>query len=238
MGRIDSSLSSSCFHKREVTIFFDLATWAMNQGHLSAEITSILNEVQRKKCSDVIIRNHQKSIRINKEVTEDDLINAFYTMYQRYTTTESSQMHINAIPKNMPNIIASDDMSKKTKHTFFLFHYIPGHEWHHTLKKLQGKGYDIVIASAASGFVYSNDYFDWLPKHRFVFLSVGAQHGDKFLGKTQSKTITDLLVNPNFDRFEFSKSSYRSESLNCLLNPNEQLKVIRTIRIFKVIIPL
>ena len=197
MGEANRSLSHPCFQRREVTIFFDLKTWVMNQGHLFQEMASILNVASRQKCFDVIIRNHQKSIRVNEELTEDDLMNIFYTMHKGLSElTDKPQVHIDAIPQDMPNI-ASGNMTNKT------------------LKMLQEKGHDIVIASAASGFGYSNDYFHWLLKHRFVFLSVGAQHGDKFLGKTQSKTITDLLLNPNFDRFKFLKSSYHSESLTC-----------------------
>ena len=137
MGGAENFLSLPCFQRREVSIIFDHETWVMDQGHLFAEMASILRVVQRNKCSEIFIIGHQKSMRVNEQVTEEYFVQILYIIMNK--DNKVSQSEIIDLAEKLPNRI-SNNIDNKTKHTFFLLKYREGNEWRDTLKMLQQKG--------------------------------------------------------------------------------------------------
>lgn len=70
------------------------------------------------------------------------------------------------------------------------------------MEKLQSEGVKIVIATGHGLFVKKT--FAWLPKHRLIYLSHSHLY-ENYLRNSQVKNIVDLLRQPNFSRFEFSR---------------------------------
>ena len=178
------------------------------QGDFLPAFAYILNRVRKNDCQTLTIYNikEQKSIKMNGELTHDFLFNQF-AMYQPPT------------PNQIEDFLSHDEDSSfnPVKPTLLLIHqgYANTINWLYKMKKLHDHGYKIIIVSTET---FTFEIFDWLPRNRFMFLSSGALYEDKFLGRLQSKTIIDLALNPDFDRFEYLKEFHTSSDEGCWKN--------------------
>ena len=169
-------------------------------------LVSIFNQIQRRKCHrSLAIYDFQllEWFKVDSNLTHSFLLNRF----AGYTPPDGRQ-----VAAFLPESRNNTKPNQNNPSILLLIHQGSHNlkNWAEKLKHLDEMSYTVIIASE---YILHSSLFDWLPQNRFIFLSSGIIRNlpgnliaDPYLGRTLTKTIIDLLLNPDHDRFNFFRS--------------------------------
>ena len=212
------SIYETCLRKDDIFVVLDVERWYMFNGDFLPRLVTIFNKIHDRKCHrSISLYNFflDEWIKVDNDLTHSFLLNRF----AGYTPPDNDQV-ADFLSQN--DRLDHSGSSKSTSVVLLIIQrYKNARQWVEKLKGLNQVGYTVIIAS---DFILHSNIFEWLPKNRFMFLSIGRMYEnafgslntdrDPYLGKILTKTIIDLLLNPNHDRFKFLKN-FKTKYLGC-----------------------